>query len=124
LSRRAILNQRDEFGNSLLHLAALNGSKKVFQWLIENGADPDAVNYDGLSPLSLTAIFSLWDMFNFIRHTCLSTVIWESGYLRCEQRDYSHIDTTRNLQEKVADDILIMQLGSILRNTVHATAGK
>ena len=124
IARMAVLNQWDEFGNSLLHLAALNGSKRIFRWLVENGADPNAVNNDGLSPLSLTVVFGLWDMFHFIRQECLSKLMWQSGYLRCEQRDYSHIDTTGNLQEKVMHELLVRRLGAVLRSIIVVSGKK
>jgi ankyrin repeat protein len=34
-----VVNRRDCYGNTALHLAAWNGAKKAFKYLIENGAD-------------------------------------------------------------------------------------
>lgn len=98
--KRLLLTQRDDYGNTPLHLAAWNGSKAIFRWLVQNGADLDAVNDDGLSPVSLTARFGLWDMLRFIRDEHLITPIWQYGYVKCTNVNFSHHDTTRNLQDK------------------------
>jgi ankyrin repeat protein len=34
-----VMNQRDCYGNTALHLAAWSGSKKIFKYLVKNGAD-------------------------------------------------------------------------------------
>jgi ankyrin repeat protein len=39
LARWAIVRSQDDYGNTPLHLAAWNGSKKSFVWLLEQGAD-------------------------------------------------------------------------------------
>jgi ankyrin repeat protein len=96
-----VVNQRDCYGNTALHLAAWNGAKKAFKYLVEHGADtvrsfglrqvflesrvvsllvPDSVcvfacqnliNNDGLTPFSLTARHGLWDMFAYIYQVLL-----------------------------------------------------
>jgi len=40
LARRAVINQRDDYGNTALHLASWNGSTESFKFLLENNADP------------------------------------------------------------------------------------
>jgi ankyrin repeat protein len=35
-----VVNQRDDYGNTALHLAAWNMSQKAFSCLLDNGADP------------------------------------------------------------------------------------
>ncbi len=34
-----VVNQRDCYGNTALHLSAWNGAKKAFKYLVEHGAD-------------------------------------------------------------------------------------
>jgi ankyrin repeat protein len=34
LARRAVVDKPDEYGNTLLHLAALNGSREIFRSLV------------------------------------------------------------------------------------------
>ena len=38
--KRVVINQRDEYGNTALHLATWNCSKGAFEYLLENNADP------------------------------------------------------------------------------------
>lgn len=42
--RHAVVNRRDEFGNTMLHLAAWNSKPEMFDHLIALGADPTAEN--------------------------------------------------------------------------------
>mmetsp|Transcript_15928 Transcript_15928/g.43128 ORF Transcript_15928/g.43128 Transcript_15928/m.43128 type:complete len:677 (+) Transcript_15928:921-2951(+) len=99
LARQAAVNIRDEYGNTLLHLAAMNGSMRVFEWLFRNGADMNITNNEGLTPLSLTARFGLWSTFSFIRTLCYEQPLWQFGFVSCKRKDLSHIDTTRNVQD-------------------------
>ena len=83
----------------MLHLAAWSGSKQTFKWLIENGADKNRLNKDGMSPLSLTACFGLWDMFKHIHSTYFVQSVWEYGTLSLIEEDMSHIDTNNNVDD-------------------------
>mmetsp|Transcript_80064 Transcript_80064/g.214310 ORF Transcript_80064/g.214310 Transcript_80064/m.214310 type:complete len:826 (+) Transcript_80064:1467-3944(+) len=99
LARRAAVNIRDSLGNTLLHFAAWNGSIKIFKWLVNNEADMNITNNDGLSPLTLVARFGLWETFNSIRDICYKQPLWHFGFVTCTRKDLSHIDSTRNIQE-------------------------
>lgn len=39
IAKWVVVNQRDEYGNTALHIAAWNGAKKAFMHLLEEGAD-------------------------------------------------------------------------------------
>jgi ankyrin repeat protein len=43
IMKAAVLNCRDEYGNTPLHLAAWNNSKITFKWLMEERADPVSI---------------------------------------------------------------------------------
>ncbi len=109
-----VVNQADEYGNTPLHLAAWSGSRQVFTWLVENGADLRAINNDGLCPLSLTARFGLWEMFAFIQKNFLTHGMWRFGYVVCSHFDFSHVDTTRNLQDYAHSREETLRLSRIL----------
>ncbi|CAB0039526.1 unnamed protein product, partial [Trichogramma brassicae] len=47
------LDARDKLGNTPLHLAALRSLVDHLIWLLSNGADPNAVNEEGLTPLHI-----------------------------------------------------------------------
>jgi ankyrin repeat protein len=38
--KAAVLNSRDEYGNTPLHLAAWNNSQNTLKWLLEERANP------------------------------------------------------------------------------------
>ena len=114
LCRRAILNRQDEYGNTMLHLAAWSGSKQTFKWLIENGADKNRLNKDGMSPLSLTACFGLWDMFKHIHSTYFVQSVWEYGTLSLIEEDMSHIDTNNNVDDLRSIDDCVDRLLPLL----------
>ena len=40
IALRVVVNQRDEYGNTALHLAAWNRGKKIFRFLLDCNADP------------------------------------------------------------------------------------
>jgi hypothetical protein len=109
-----VINRPDEYGNTPLHLAAWNGSKKIFSWMMKNGADLRAVNHDGLSPLALTARFGLWDMFGFIRKNYLERNLRKYGYVECREFDFSHMDTSRNIHDLAKTKRTLKGLSSIL----------
>ncbi|XP_053139092.1 ankyrin repeat domain-containing protein 63 [Hemicordylus capensis] len=55
LERRAAVNLRDDAGRSALSLACERGHLEVTQLLVQYGADPDAVDARGWSPLMYAA---------------------------------------------------------------------
>jgi hypothetical protein len=86
--RMEILNRRDVYGNSLLHLAAWNGKAEMYDWLVQEGADEQAINSVGLTPVR----FGIWDMFNHIRKRHLQRVVWRFGNVVLEREDFSQVD--------------------------------
>jgi hypothetical protein len=92
LALSELINKRDEYGNSLLHLAAWNGKKDMYDWLIQQKADPGAINEVGLTPLTLTVRFGIWDMFAHIRAKSLKKVTWRFGNVVSELDDFSQLD--------------------------------
>jgi hypothetical protein len=49
----ADLNFKDKFGNSLLHIAVMNGNEPLVSLLLEIGADASLINADGMIPLEI-----------------------------------------------------------------------
>jgi hypothetical protein len=49
----ADLNFKDKFGNSLLHIAVMNGNEPLVSLLLEIGADASLINADGMTPLEI-----------------------------------------------------------------------
>jgi hypothetical protein len=64
--RKAIVNRKDKFGNTMLHLAAWNSKNKMYDFLIKLGADPCIETKDGLTAFTLTVRFGLWEMYDHI----------------------------------------------------------
>ncbi|CAB0035338.1 unnamed protein product [Trichogramma brassicae] len=72
---------RDADGNEPLHLAARSANRVLVDWLLRNGADPNAVNAVGSSPLHL-ALMSSSDrrlMEALLKHGADPNSINESG---------------------------------------------
>jgi ankyrin repeat protein len=49
-------NERDNYGNTILHAAAMFGDVDVIETLLEEGVDIEARNIDGLTPLHLAMV--------------------------------------------------------------------
>jgi uncharacterized protein YegJ (DUF2314 family) len=56
----SMLHEKDDHGWTLLHHQALAGSTATVKILLEHGADPNAVNHDGIRPLQLARSLN-WD---------------------------------------------------------------
>ena len=90
--RKAILDSDDEYGNTLLHLAALNDKKDMYDRLIFMGADQDLTNHDGLTPFTLCARYGIWAMFNHIWEKHLTKVVWKFGNVEKLEVNLSSFD--------------------------------
>lgn len=51
-----IVNQRDELGQSALHMAADKGDPQIISILLSAGADPNAIDHEGISVLEAAVI--------------------------------------------------------------------
>jgi hypothetical protein len=94
--RRAIVNREDEFGNTMLHLAALNGQTDMFDQLISMGADLSATNEDGLTAFTLCARFGLWDMYGHISKRHFTNNLWRFGNVVANDLDYVQFEPRNN----------------------------
>jgi len=50
------INEKDQYGNSLLHYSVINGYDDLTTWLLTNGANINAVNNNGATPLHYSII--------------------------------------------------------------------
>ena len=58
LAETTDVNTRDNQGNTAMHFAATHGKVEMMQSLLDRGADVDAMNYLGLTPLMKSAMFN------------------------------------------------------------------
>jgi hypothetical protein len=91
--RRAIVNRKDEFGNTMLHLAAWNSNPDMFDYLVKLGADSSTVNDDGLTPFTLSARFGRWQMYEHIWKQHFTRPYWQFGKVQANLVDYSQFET-------------------------------
>jgi hypothetical protein len=90
--RRAIVNRKDEFGNTMLHLAAWNSKPEMFDHLVELGADVSMVNGDGLTPFTLSVRFGRWQMYEHIWKRHFTRPYWQFGNVEANVIDYSQFE--------------------------------
>eukprot|EP01041_Mallomonas_annulata_P005338 gene5338-10679_t len=60
------INMTDEFGNSLLSLAAQNGNLKIAKFLFSKGANPNHQNILGHTPAHFAIAYQFFEMSNFL----------------------------------------------------------
>ncbi|MEE9442081.1 MAG: ankyrin repeat domain-containing protein [candidate division Zixibacteria bacterium] len=53
----SLVNQKDNYDNTLLHIAADSGYVKIAEYLLGEGADISTKNAEGNTPLHLAALF-------------------------------------------------------------------
>ena len=92
LIRRALLGLQDEYGNTLLHLAAWNDKQAMYDRLIQMGARDDVKNNDGVNAFGLTARYGMWSMFHHIWDRHLTRTVWRFGNVEKTVVDYSSFD--------------------------------
>ena len=91
--RRAIVNREDEFGNTMLHLAAMNGKTDMFDQLMFMGADLSLANKDGLTAFTLCARLGLWEMFEHIWKNHFTENLWRFGNVVANNVDYTQFES-------------------------------
>ena len=91
-ARQAILDSKDEFGNTMLLLAAWNNKPDMYDRLVQMGATADIRNTDGLTPFSLTARHGMWDMFHHIWDRHMRQVAWRFGNVERTTTEYMIFD--------------------------------
>ena len=95
---RGFLNAADSLGNTAMHLAAMHDRRGVIDWFSskEGGREAlEALNWEGLTPLTLAARYGHVATYQHILHTCLSTTVWVFGRVRLRQTDLLQVDTHR-----------------------------
>ena len=62
------VNEKDDFyGRTPLHYAAVNGRKVIVELLIAKGADVNAKDEDGRTPLDATSVFNKTETADLLR---------------------------------------------------------
>jgi ankyrin repeat protein len=60
------IDERDEYGNALIHVGAQNGNKKIIKMLLRNGAFINAQNSNGQTPLHFCFAFGYKDLGEYL----------------------------------------------------------
>ena len=96
--QKALVNCKDEFGNTALHLAAWNGKKEMYDLLVHLGASQSSRNKDGFTAFTLSVRFGLWDMFGHIWKQHFSHSYWRFGSVEANLVDYNQFESLLNGQ--------------------------
>ena len=67
LSNGGSINQRNQFGGTLLHVASANGNKEIVQLLLSKEAKVNVKNNSGLTPLGLALKFKRSEVSKLLR---------------------------------------------------------
>eukprot|EP00562_Extubocellulus_spinifer_P019116 CAMPEP_0178583146 /NCGR_PEP_ID=MMETSP0697-20121206/24107_1 /TAXON_ID=265572 /ORGANISM="Extubocellulus spinifer, Strain CCMP396" /LENGTH=208 /DNA_ID=CAMNT_0020218935 /DNA_START=14 /DNA_END=640 /DNA_ORIENTATION=+ len=60
------LNKCDEYGNTLLHIAAQNGNARIAKLLISKGANPNHQNREGQTPGHFALAYKFYDFASWL----------------------------------------------------------
>ena len=67
LSNGGSVNQRNQFGGTLLHVASVNGNKEILKLLLSKGAKVNVKNNSSLTPLGLALKFKRSEVSELLR---------------------------------------------------------
>ena len=89
---KAIVDHRGKFGNRLLHLAVWNDKPKMYDRLVELGADSNMANHDGLTPFTMAARMGTWRMFDHVWNHHMTSIVWRFGNIEKLSIDLTSFD--------------------------------
>ncbi|KAK8481230.1 hypothetical protein V6N13_016835 [Hibiscus sabdariffa] len=120
---RQVMNQKDEDGNTALHIAASSNQPQVLKLLLESKADKHVTNQDGLTALDLAHQHNNKESINIMRGSFCPRV---SDKLK--KHVFDHATMTSSLFSYDTDNIsgddrnaLLVILGLLLTATYQAT---
>uniref|UniRef100_A0A1I8JRQ2 ANK_REP_REGION domain-containing protein n=1 Tax=Macrostomum lignano TaxID=282301 RepID=A0A1I8JRQ2_9PLAT len=90
---RADPSNRDQLGNSVLHMLVIHNQTEVYRLALRHykrPADPTAVNHAGLNPISLAAKLGRRRVFN---ENHRATEMWRYGDIACKLYPLTGVDT-------------------------------
>ena len=67
LSNGGKINQRNQFGGTLLHVASANGYKEIVKFLLSKGAKVNIKNNRGVTPLDLALNYKKPEVADMLR---------------------------------------------------------
>ncbi|XP_055955897.1 transient receptor potential cation channel subfamily V member 6 [Patella vulgata] len=87
-----LINLQDSNGNTVLHMAVIHDKKELLQRLMDEGADLNIKNKQGLTPLTLAAKLARKEMFESILEL-ERTEFWRFGDVLCAGYTLEDFDT-------------------------------
>ncbi|KAK8509462.1 hypothetical protein V6N13_061906 [Hibiscus sabdariffa] len=123
---RQVMNQKDEDGNTALHIAASSNQLQVLKLLLESKADKHVTNQDGLTALDLAHQHNNKESINIMR-SCICPRVSDFKY-KLKKQIIHHTTMASSLFSYDTDNIssddrnaLLVILGLLLTATYQAT---
>jgi len=127
LARGARINQKDDYGNTALHMSVLMDRPSVSAFLLEQGADPEQRNHLGFRPGELLKELFYGAAFKAVKKGEVDAVMNLFGRdfipkdITEEQCDTSHIDfIPRVFHERIKGGIFLYELVEENQETANA----